>query len=48
MRLRVILSLMTVALACFTVAVWSSPMFSEGRRPIGDGFNEDSGLRKLG
>ena len=47
MRLRVILSLMTMALACFTVAVWSSPMFSDGPQPGGDGFNEDSVLRKL-
>ena len=33
MRLRVILSLVTMALACFTVAVWSGPLPSEALRP---------------
>jgi hypothetical protein len=33
MRFRIILSFMTVALACFTVAVWSAPMAPESRPP---------------
>lgn len=32
MRLRVILSLVTMALACFTLAVWSAPLPLEGRQ----------------
>jgi hypothetical protein len=31
MRFRVVLSLMTMALACFTVAVWNSPLPDESR-----------------
>jgi hypothetical protein len=31
MRFRLILSLMTAALACFTVAVWSAPLPPESR-----------------
>lgn len=32
MRLRVVLSLMTMALACFTLAVWSAPLPANPRR----------------
>jgi hypothetical protein len=31
MRFRLILSFMTMALACFTVAVWSAPLPPESR-----------------
>jgi hypothetical protein len=34
MRLRVILSLMTMALACFTVAVWTAPLPADSRRDL--------------
>jgi hypothetical protein len=36
MRLRVVLSLMTMALACFTLAVWSAPLPSESRQAVPD------------
>jgi hypothetical protein len=36
MRFRVILSLMTMALACFTVAVWSARLPSESQRRAQD------------
>jgi hypothetical protein len=42
MRFRVILSLMTMAMACFTVAVWNSPVYSEGRQPTGDGPDNET------
>jgi hypothetical protein len=34
MRFRIILSFMTMALACFTVAVWSAPVGAEPRQPL--------------
>jgi hypothetical protein len=34
MRFRVVLSLMTMALACFTLAVWSAPLPSESRQSL--------------
>jgi hypothetical protein len=38
MRFRVILSLMTMAMACFTLAVWTSPYSEDqpGHRPPDD------------
>jgi len=36
MRLRVALSLMTMALACFTLAVWSAPLRSESQPAVPD------------
>ena len=45
MRLRVILSLMTMALACFTVAVWSAPLPADSRRALaGDGPDDGNQL----
>jgi hypothetical protein len=41
MRLRVILSFMTMALACFTLAVWSAPLPAESRRDLPDDRPED-------
>jgi hypothetical protein len=40
MRFRVILSLMTMALACFTVAVWTSSLPADDRQNIPN--NDDS------
>ncbi len=34
MRLRVILSFVTMALACFTLAVWSAPLPGETRQAV--------------
>jgi cbb3-type cytochrome oxidase subunit 3 len=38
MRFRVILSLLTMAMACFTLAVWTSPYSDDNRgsRPMED------------
>jgi hypothetical protein len=36
MRIRVILSLMTLALACFTLAVWSEPLPPDSRQTLPD------------
>jgi hypothetical protein len=43
MRFRVILSLMTMAMACFTVAVWNSPTLSEGRQNAADDRDDEPG-----
>ena len=47
MRFRVILSLMTMALACFTVAVWTSPIPPDGRRTVRDDLDDHPDIQNF-
>jgi hypothetical protein len=42
MRLRVILSFVTMALACFTLAVWSAPLPPDARQAAAPDDAENS------
>jgi hypothetical protein len=41
MRIRVVLSLMTLALACFTLAVWSEPSPPDSWQSLPDPDSSD-------